>query len=186
MTHLWTRRRLALSLALCVVVVLFAAVVVRTWSSTFRPPAPPTPRPPTHAIYRFHLEGFPSDPLHPGQQLTLRWVPELINPASTALAVNFVCAFGLYGPYTSQADADRLATSLVSRDPAAWPPFTVFPEPSYISDQTAEPQSVVLALPLALHPGIYVAISTAQNTYDLSLDTHYVLLRVVASGVLVS
>lgn len=180
MTRLWTRRRLALSLALCVVVVLFAAVVVRTWSATFRPPAPPTPRPVTHATYRFQLEGFPTEPLHPGQSLTLRWVPTLVTSASSAPAFEFFCVLGLYGPYTSQADADRLATSLMQQDPAVWPAAIVSAEPSFISNRTATPQSVVLALPATVRPGLYIAVSTAKNGYDLSLDAHYVLLHVAA------
>ena len=62
MMELWVRRRVVLSLALCLVVVLFGAVVVRTWSSASsdaRLTPNPVPSPPTHPTFLFQLEGFP-------------------------------------------------------------------------------------------------------------------------------
>jgi hypothetical protein len=190
MTGLWRRRRLVLSLALCLVTVLFATVVVRTWSSTpERSTATPTPLPspstPTHATYRFYLDGFPPGPLHPGQRITLRWATELADPASTAPAADVVCWLSFYGPWASEADATKVATSLVQQDPAAGPTPAFFSEPRFFSDRTREPQSVLLTLPTALRPGIYVAMYQAKNSGNLTSEGGYFLLRLAARGLLV-
>jgi len=179
MTRLWMRRRLVFGLALCLVTVLFAAVVVRTWPSTSgRSVATPTPL--THATYRFQLEGLPSGPLHPGQRLTVRWVPVLVNPTSSALPINFFCGLELYGPYASQTDANKLTDNLARLDPEIWPIPTVSAEPRYISNQNPEPLSVLLPLPTTLRPGLYVAASLVKNTYDLTVDSRYVFLQITA------
>lgn len=181
MTRLWMRRRLVFSLALCLVTVFFAVVVTRTWSSTSGlGAATPTPTPLTHATYRIQLEGLPSGPLQPGQRLTLHWVPVLDNPASSAPAINFFCGLEFYGPYVSQVDANRQVDSLTRLDPEVWPTPTVLAEPRYISNQHSEPLSVLLPLPATLRPGLYVAASLVKNTYDLTVDSRYVFLRVAA------
>ncbi len=180
MTRAWTRR-LILSLTLCLTTVLFAALVVRMWPltsghSTVTPTPSPSPR--THATYRFRLEGFPSVQLHAGQHLTVRWVPELVDPASSDRATDLVCWLEFYGPYASQADADRLVTSLKQRNPAVWPIPIFYAGPQTVSNQNPEPQSMLLEVPTSLRPGIYVAASTARNNEDGSADSRYFFLRV--------
>src|SRR5262249_14722909 len=78
MTALWEHRRLVLSLTLCLVLALFAAMAWRIHvpevelgshaSSAIAPPAmPPT--------FLFHVEGFPQGPLHRGERVHIQWFP---------------------------------------------------------------------------------------------------------------
>jgi hypothetical protein len=65
----------------------------------------------------------------------------------------------------------------VQQDPAAGPTPAFFSEPRFFSDRTREPQSVLLTLPTALRPGIYVAMYQAKNTGNLISEGGYFLLR---------
>src|SRR5690242_18274476 len=87
MATLWERRRLVLSLALCLVMALVVAVALRTYgpgnmqdllslSRAASPTASPTPAP--HQIYSFSFDFLPHDSadpmlLHVGQPVTFRW-----------------------------------------------------------------------------------------------------------------
>jgi hypothetical protein len=75
---------LLLIIALVAVAIVFA--VQRAWPAQ------------SHTFQSYTLEVTPSSPWHPGQSLSLWWVPgvERISPDEPPRSVT--CHFGLYGP----------------------------------------------------------------------------------------
>src|SRR5262245_15258506 len=142
MAKLWQRRRLVLSLTLCLVVILFATVAVRTF---VRPPTPTqsTPRasaatatPAVHSTFLFNFDGFAND-VHVGQQVSLRWWPTPMprkSPADAAVGpLTVVCTLDLYGPYRSASAA--LLSNPPRKQAFSAPPLS-------LTDWESEPQQV--------------------------------------------
>ena len=178
MTTLWARRRLVLSLALCVVLALFAVLV---WRPLTTPPPSVTPPPPVTraataarvqstpvpATYLFQINNFPHGPLKVGAQVQLMWSP---TPAfrndPQAAPVSVICTLALYGPYASAADANLAMQHGAHID--GTPAFAA--PPLELNDWDADLHAVAITLPLTLRPGYYVWINQAERaTNDVSI-----------------
>ena len=79
-----------------------------------------------HRFQSYDLEVTPSAPWHPGQSLSLVWVPSDASIGPDAPPDSVTCQFLLYGPYATQADAqadnspqDDGATQAASAPPLA-------------------------------------------------------------------
>lgn len=176
MTMLWRRRRLVLSLTLCLVVVLFATVALRTY---LRVPAPPqstpqasvaTATPAVHSTFLFNVNNFPPA-AHAGQQISLRWDPAneprsaFIDADAATGPLTVLCTFALYGPYRSDAAAsDAVRTQDWFSHPPMKPVFSA--PPLSLTDWESEPQPVGVVLPTTLRPGFYVVVSASVRLLD--------------------
>ena len=116
MVRLWARRRLLLSLTLCLVVALFAITLIHVYvpgvlgsASTPEPTgaAMPTATPAVRDTYLFSFATFPPGPLRPGAYVNVQWVPTSVPREATASAAPVVCTVDVYGPYATGADATR-------------------------------------------------------------------------------
>jgi len=111
-----------------------------------------------HRFQSYQLEVSPSAPWHPGQSLSLVWVPTDAGIGPDAPPHSLTCQFLLYGPYATQADAqaDQSPQEDGGTLTASAPPLALS------TDLTAAPPSAVAyALPASLAPGYYVAVGSA-------------------------
>jgi len=172
MMMLWRRRRLILSLTLCLVIVLFATVALRTYvrSSGFTPStlqAPGTAS--AHFTYLFSLTSFPAE-VQVGQQITLRWEPSYQARGSTTDAATVPlpvrCTFDLYGPYRSLAAASQAMDAMdpFSGHPTTKPAFSA--PPLTLSDWESQPERVDIGLPITLRPGFYAVVARSVRYGD--------------------
>jgi hypothetical protein len=111
----------------------------------------------THEYQSYQLEVSPSAPWHPGQSLSLVWVPTEAGISPDVPPHSVTCQFLLYGPYATQADAqaDNSPEEDGATQAASAPPLTLS------TDLTAPPPSAVTyTLPAALAPGYYVVVGS--------------------------
>ena len=183
MAALWARRRLV-SVILCLVIALVAAVALRTYgpenvrgllslSRVASPTASPTPAP--HQIYSFSFDFLPHDSadpmlLHVGQPVTFRWIPGPYFSAGDASPANrpfpVHCTVALYGPYPSLDDLAKAMNAAAAAGngiaPPGTPAFTT--SPTNMTDWDSTPHQIELVLPATLHAGYYQADS--ECLYD--------------------
>ena len=113
----------------------------------------------THEYQSYQLEVSPSAPWHPGQSLSLVWVPTEAGMGPDAPPHSVTCQFVLFGPYATQADAqaDHSPEEDGATQAASAPPLTLS------TDLTAAPpEAVAYTLPAALTPGYYVAVGSTD------------------------
>jgi hypothetical protein len=184
MTALWERRRLVLSLVLCIVVALGGAVALRTygpWSalgSTAYVSPTASPAPAFHQIYSFSFDILPHEPsypmlLHVGQSVTFEWIPgPYFSVQGDALPANrpfpVHCTLALYGPYPSMDDLTKAMNAAATTGDGITPPgkpaFTT--SPPGMTDWDSTPHQVEIVLPTTLHAGYYQAGSECQYERD--------------------
>lgn len=117
-----------------------------------------------HTYQSYTLEVVPSAPWHPGQSLSLLWVPSEAQGGPDEPPVSVTCLFSLYGPYATQADAQANAVHVavppgdVAMLAGSAPPLTLSTDRSALA-----PAPVAYVLPTALAPGYYVAIGLASE-----------------------
>ena len=116
---------------------------------------------PAHGYQSYYLEVSPSAPWHPGQSLSLVWVPTGAGGGvvSDAPPHSVTCQFSLYGPYATQAEAqaDHSPQEDGGTLAASAPPLALS------TDLTAPPPpAVAYALPAALALGYYVAVGSTD------------------------
>lgn len=175
MSALWAHRRRVLSFTLCLVVILFAAVMVRAFvlppataqSATLTPPAlAATATPAGHPTYLFSIASFPPGPLRAGQKVQVRWEASYAprtTPATLATGpVAITCTFALYGPYDAVTAARQ--EGLLGEDPATKPAFTA--PLLTLTDWDSAPQQVEIAFPTQLPTGSYVVMSRSVRPLD--------------------
>jgi hypothetical protein len=98
---------------------------------------------------------IPSAPWHPGQSLSLLWVPSVAQGGPEPPR-SVTCQFSLYGPYDTYtaAHADQSG-----QPPGSGVPLAAYSPPRALSTDraTSAPTPVAYVLPDALAPGYYVA-----------------------------
>jgi hypothetical protein len=112
-----------------------------------------------HTYQSYQLAVTPSAPWHPGQSLSLQWVPIEEEVSPDAPPTSIMCQFSLYGPYATRADAQadhspqEDGTTLADSAP-----------PLALSTALGAPAPppVAYVLPVAVTPGYYVAVSAAD------------------------
>jgi hypothetical protein len=113
----------------------------------------------SHTFQLYTLEVTPSPPWHPGQSLSLLWVPSAtqIGPGEPPRSVT--CHFWLYGPYSTRAEAQAVGPEPENGGTlaASAPPLSLSTDLS-----APAPSPVAYALPDALAPGYYVAVGFAD------------------------
>ncbi|MGE5333781.1 MAG: hypothetical protein ACM3N4_03700 [Nitrososphaerota archaeon] len=160
MTALWEHRRLVLSLVLCLVVALGAAVALHTYGpgSVLGTPlsASPTPSatPAFHEMYSYRLQTTPPIALRVGKPVSFRWVPtpEGRVPAASGPA-RVHCTVALYGPYPSLADLTRTMDASDGTMPSGTRVFTTPPLTTNDWDTMSHEEEVTL--PQTLRPAYY-------------------------------
>jgi hypothetical protein len=182
MTALWEHRRLVLSLALCLVLTLFAAMAWRihvpaaeqgSRASSATAPAV------VHPTFLFNVENFPQSPLRVGEHVIIQWFPaSAARPnADTATGpVTVVCTLALFGPYASVESAAHALDSIV--DPPGGPAFAA--PPLVLTDWVSDPQRVEIVLPTTLRPGYYGVINRSVRALDRARAGSGSLVQLVA------
>lgn len=115
----------------------------------------------SYIYHSYGLEVTPSPPWHPGQTLNLLWVADDVL-SSDEPPPSVTCTFTLYGPYTTQADAQ--ADQDGSAPEGGGVPLAASAPPLVLSTDVgaAAPTPVAYALPNVLAPGYYVVIAAAD------------------------
>lgn len=161
MERLWLRRRLLFSVTLCALVILLAVMISRPWNAASRnatshlvsPTAPKSTATwqPTYSI----VPRLPNQTtFHPGDKLNYIWLSQR-DPAPRSYAPGAItCTFALYGPYATEAAANRASdTDLSKLTPAvAAPPLT-------LNRWTKQSWSETMTLPANLASGYYVLVA---------------------------
>lgn len=193
MAALWERRRIVLSLVLCLVMALVAVVALRTYGSgnvrdllglsrVASPTASPAPTP--HQTYAFSFDILPrgsGEPmlLHVGQPVTFQWTPGPVisvpneGYAPTANRPYPVhCTLALYGPYPSMDDLTKATSASAATGNGIAPPgppaFTT--PPLNMTDWDTTPHQIEFALPTTLHVGYYQTDSECVYDRDRSAN----------------
>lgn len=160
MTALWERRRLILSLVLCLVVALGAAVALRTYGpgralgATLSESPTPSPTPALHETYSFSLQIMSPIALRVGKAVAFRWVPTPEGRVSAASGpARIHCTVALYGPYPSLADLTRA----MDANNGTMPPGTraFITPPLTTNDWDTMPHTEEVTLPQTLRAGYY-------------------------------
>jgi hypothetical protein len=178
---LWARRRLIFTLALCILVALLAVVVISPlWHSA--PPSTtvgqastttPVPTATWHPTYSIVFEGLFTTTARRGGQLTYRWSPQLDAMPRSPGRSTFTCTFGLYGPFSSQTDAEHASQTDLSAVT-----LSLAAAPVTLDSWTSEPHPGTLTLPENLALGYYVAIGRAVES-DGGTRTDIRVIRIV-------
>lgn len=116
---------------------------------------------PSYIYHEYSLVVTPSPPWHPGQTLNLLWEPDDAS-GSDKPPPSVTCAFTLYGPYTTQADAQ--ADQDGSAPGGGGVPLAASAPPLVLSTDVwaAAPSPVAYALPNVLAPGYYIVIAAVD------------------------
>jgi hypothetical protein len=155
-TPIRSRARTALTIvAVLLTVALFVAAILFAVQRVF-----PSQ---THTYQSYDLEVTPSSPWHPGQSLSLEWVPSaalMTGPEEPPRSVT--CQFSLYGPFATRAAA-QADLGLGNGVPlaASAPPLTLSTDVA-----APAPAPVAFALPNALAPGYYEVVGSAVGAGD--------------------
>lgn len=155
-TTIASRARTALTVfvALLTMVLIVAAILFATqWAWPAQ----------THTYQSYSLEVSPPPPApwHPGQSLSLVWVPSEAGSGPGEPPASVTCQFWLYGPYATRAGAptDQGGPMITGATPAASaPPLTLSTKVG-----TLAPGPVTYALPDTLAPGYYVVVAATQE-----------------------
>jgi hypothetical protein len=166
MSHLWSWRRVILSLLLLLAMTLFAAVLLRDLPRG-EPTTPPTPA--QHQIYHRILVQTPDAPgavWSHNQRVDFVWQAQAATAPGPPQPVAVSCTVSVYGPYPSEAAAlealRRVLASQVTPVPDTPPPFPVLRAitlDTYLHDSTD--YRMPLDLPDALAPGHYGWVAQA-------------------------
>jgi hypothetical protein len=115
----------------------------------------------SYIYHSYGLEVTSSPPWHPGQTLNLLWVSNDVL-SSDKPPPSVTCTFTLYGPYTTQADAQADQGGLAPEGGGV--PLAASAPPLVLSTDVgaAAPTSVTYALPDVLAPGYYLVIAAAN------------------------
>lgn len=127
-----------------------------------------------HTYQTYSPEVTPAPPWHPGQSLSLQWVPDEAGQTGPEDAVPraVMCTFLLFGPYATRTAAQADATApLPAADPSSNDRYTLYgsapavsaPPLTLSTAQGTEPAPVTYTLPTALAPGYYVAVGLADD-----------------------
>lgn len=182
MERLWARRRVVLSFMLCVLVVALAAVVIaprwptspRISASRLATATMPKPTATWRPTYSIMPELLFAPTARQGDQLKYSWSSQL-DPRPTSYAPGaFTCTFSLYGPYATEADADRASqTDLSTATPAvAVPPLT-------LNRWTSQSQPETLTLPQSLPLGYYAAVGRVVESDGPETRTSTDIIHIV-------
>jgi hypothetical protein len=187
MAAIWMRRRLVLSLLLCLVLALVAAVALRAYGpdsvqglnlSAVASVASPTPA--LHDIYLLSLEELPHASVIAGKPVSLQWVHELTGQAPVATGPAQVsCSLALYGPYTSLANLDKAKVAGDGITPPGTDPAFTAP-PLTVSDWDTMAQHTQVVLPTTLHAGYYLVVGQCVNTRDTRTSAAGFPIQIVA------
>ena len=116
-----------------------------------------------HTYQSYTLDVAPSAPWHPGQSLSLLWVPSQaqMGPGEPPRSVS--CHFLLYGPYATRDAAEDYLSAL----PGDGVPLAASAPPLALSTDVAAaaPMPVTYVLPNALAPGYYVVVGFVGDEY---------------------
>ncbi len=146
---LWSRALMGVAMLLTAAIVIVAIVfaVQRAFPAHM------------HTYQSYTLDVAPSAPWHPGQSLSLLWVPSQAQIGPDEPPRSVTCHFWLYGPYTTQAAAQGDQTAM----PGDGVTLAADASPLTLSTDvaTTAPMPVAYALPDTLAPGYYVAVGFA-------------------------
>lgn len=115
----------------------------------------------SYIYHSYSLAVTPSSPWHPGQTLNLLWVSNAVL-SSDEPPPSVTCIFTLYGPYTTQADAQADQNGPESAGGGV--PLAASAPPLVLSTGVGAAAStqVAYALPDELTPGYYLVIAAAN------------------------
>ncbi len=165
-TTISTRARTALTVfaTLLTMVLLVAAILLATqWAWPAQ----------THTYQSYSLEVTPAAPWHPGQSLSLVWIPSEEQTGPDAPPTQVTCQFWLFGPYATRAGAptDQGAPMMSGAT------LATSATPLNLSTRVGAPAPgpVTYVLPATLAPGYYtVEASVQQGDTGGSSDTAWV------------
>lgn len=142
-----------LALLLAVAVVVGAIVFFVQWALPAQ----------VHTYQTYSPDVTPAPPWHPGQSLSLQWVPGEAGQTGPEDAVPraVMCTFSLFGPYATRTAAQADANGPTPGGGAA--PAASAPALTLSTARGTEPAPVTYTLPTALAPGYYVAVGLADD-----------------------
>jgi hypothetical protein len=118
-------------------------------------PFPLFPSPHLHTYLSWVLAVTPAPPWHPGQSLSLKWLPirsEMDGQPPRTVS----CHFALYGPYSTSGDAQAHVTTIEIQPSTDTPPADSSPSLTLSTDPAAQaPEPLAHTLPAALALGYY-------------------------------